>query len=268
VPSSITWVARPARPGAACAAIAALIFGLARPALAQQEDLFAPAPPPARATPAPQAPPTSSPPSPTSSDLNLGPGEKDVNLGDRVKSVQHKPFTKAHRFALTGFASASINDAFYQKWGGGAGLSYAFADPFALSLHYAYFYTQTTQNVQTAKEVLSSQLYQTKLHAVAAADFQLTPVYGKFSLANKIVYYDFYLLAGFGAAQGTQGYQPASEVGLGTRIFTNEFLSLGVEADYVFYADAAPGGPTVLQRSLLVSVLVSFWFPGQPGEAQ
>ncbi len=257
----------------ACAtAVVALV--LAPPVLAQ-EDLTAPAPaaprppaPPPQARPAPAEPTATPPGAPLQSDLNLGPGEKDTYLGDRVKSVEHKPFTKAHRFSLAGFASASINDAFFQKWGGGAELGYSFADPFAVSLHYAYFYTQTTQNVQTAKEVLSSQLYATRLHAVAAADFQLTPIYGKFTAGNKIFYYDFYLLAGFGAAQGTQGYQPASEVGLGQRIFMNDFLSLGVEAAYVFYADSAAGGPTVLQRSLLISVLVSFWFPGSPGEAQ
>ena len=169
---------------------------------------------------------------------------------------------------MTGFASASVNDAFYQKWGGGAELAYSFADPFAVALHYAYFYTQTTENVHIAKQTLSSQMYVTKLKAIAAADFQLTPIYGKFSLANKIVYYDLYVFAGFGAAQATQTWQPASEVGLGQRIFANDYLSFGVEAAFVFYADAAPGGPTVLQHSLLLSAVVSFWFPGPPGEPQ
>lgn len=236
-----------------------------------QEDLFAPAPPPSRPSaasasqPAAPAPGSTTAPAP-SGEPNIGPGEKDVNLGDRVKSVQRKPFTKAHRFALTGFASASINDAFYQKWGGGAQLAFSFADPYAVSLHYAYFYTQTTQAVHIAKEVLSSQMYATKLKSIAAADFQLTPIYGKFSLANKIVYYDFYLFAGFGAAQATQSWQPASEVGLGQRIFANDYLSFGFEAAFVFYADSAPGGPTVLQHPLMLSLLVSFWFPGPPGE--
>jgi outer membrane beta-barrel protein len=252
------------------------LSGIAAPALAQsqsqqsQEDLFAPAPPPSRPGYPPAASPTPPPP-PSSASLppgepNVGPGEKDVSLGDRVKSVQRKPFTKAHRFAVTGFGSASINDAFYQKWGGGGGLAYSFADPFALSLHYAYFYTQTTSNVHTAKEVLSSQMYATKLKSIAAADFQLTPIYGKFSLANKIVYYDFYLFAGFGAAQATQNWQPESEVGLGQRIFANDYLSFGWEGSFVFYADSAAGGPTVLQHSLLLSAVVSFWFPGPPGE--
>ena len=242
------------------------------------EDLFAPAPPPSRpsATTAPASAPAAAesaakgktPAAPAAGEPNLGPGEKDVNLGDRVKSVQRKPFTKAHRFGLSGFVSASINDAFYQKWGGGAQLAFAFSDPFALSVHYAYFYTQTTEAVHTAKEVLSSQMYETKLKSIAAADFQLTPIYGKFSLSNKIVYYDLYLFAGFGAAQATQSWQPASEVGLGQRIFANDYLSFGVEAAFVFYADNAPGGPTVLQHPLMISALVTFWFPGPPGEPQ
>jgi outer membrane beta-barrel protein len=264
-----------ARPGTALALLVIALLAAVAPAKAE-EDLFAPGPAPSRpgaaapvaAPPPPTAPAEASSNAPTSSDLNLGPGEKDVNLGDRVKSVQHRPFTKAHRFAATGFVSASINDAFYQKWGGGGALSYAFADPFAVSLHYAYFYTQTTEAVHIAKEVLSSQMYATKLKAVAAADFQLTPVYGKFSMANKIVYYDLYLFGGFGAAQATQAWQPACEVGVGDRIFANDYLSFGVEASFIFYADSAPGGPTVLQHSLMISALVSFWFPGPPGEPQ
>jgi len=132
---------------------------------------------------------------------------------------------QGHRVSVTGLGSASLSDAFFQKWGGGGQLAYSFTDPFALSLSYAYFHDQTTYNVNLAKQVLSSQLFVTRLHSVATADFQWTPVYGKFKFFNNIVYLDFYPFAGFGVAQGATSWSPAAEVGLGERVFLTDFLS-------------------------------------------
>jgi len=212
--------------------------------------------------PAPSSPPRASPPPDV--EHALGPGERDVNLGDRVKAVPHKGVIKAHRIAVTGFGSASLSDAFFQKWGGGGEIAYQFTDPFALSLNYAYFHDQTTYNVNIAKQVLSSQLFVTRLHSVATADFQWTPVYGKFKLFNNIVYLDFYPFAGFGVAQGETNWSPAAEVGLGERVFLTDFLSVGLEAKYDFYVDQAANGPSVLQRVLLLNALVTIWFPNAP----
>ena len=163
---------------------------------------------------------------------------------------------------MSGLGSASLSDAFFQKWGGGGELAYSFSDPFALSLSYSYFHDQTTYNVNIAKQVLSSQLFVTRLHSVATADFQWTPVYGKFKFFNNIVYMDFYPFAGFGMAQGETNWSPAAEVGLGERVFLTDFLSVGLEAKYDMYVDQAAGGPSTLQRVLLLSALVSVWFPG------
>lgn len=173
----------------------------------------------------------------------------------------------AHRLSLSLDGSASLNDAFFQKWGGGAQVAFAFADPFALVAHYDAFGDQETPNVLIAKQVLTSQLYATRLHGLGGLDFAWTPIYGKLSLFNDIVHFDLYLLAGLGAAQGEQGFLPASEVGLGERIFLSEWLSTGVEARYAFYVDAAGGGPSTVQRSLLASAVVTLWLPLHNGEA-
>ncbi len=233
------------------------------------DDLFAPAAP---APPPPRPQPTASPVEPVplaperAHDVEqaLGPGEHDVNLEDRVKAVPRKGFIKAHRVSVSGLGSASLTDAFFQKWGGGGQLAYSFTDPFALSLSYAYFHDQTTYNVNIAKQVLSSQLFVTRLHSVATADFQWTPVSGKFKFFNSIGYLDFYPFAGFGVAQGETNWSPAAEVGLGERVFLTDFLSVGLEAKYDLYTDQAANGPSVLQRVLLLNALVSIWFPGAP----
>jgi outer membrane beta-barrel protein len=192
----------------------------------------------------------------------LGPGERDVNLEDRVKAVQHKAFLKTHRFGISGFGSASMSDAFFHKWGGGGALSFAFVDAFSLSLSYAYFHDQETENVLIAKQVLSSQLYATRLNQLATADAQWTPIYGKVELLNKIIYFDLYVLAGLGAANGATSWAPASEAGLGERVFLTDFLSVGAEGKYTFYVDQAAGGPSVLQKVLLMTGVLTIWFPG------
>lgn len=253
--------------------VALALSGLPASALAQSsDDLFAPAPPqpekqqppqlPAPAPGQPAPPPEAQAQQQKDVAQALGPGERDVSLEDRVKSVQRKAFIKAHRFGVTGEGSASISDAFYQKWGGGGQLSYAFADPLAIALTYEYFHDQTTANVAIAKQALESQLYVTRLHMLATADLQWTPIYGKVQLANKIIYFDLYCLAGLGAAQGETDWIPASEAGIGERIFLTDFLSVGIEGKYTFYVDQAAGGPSVLQKVLLVSGLLTVWFPG------
>jgi outer membrane beta-barrel protein len=247
------------------AALCFLVVSGAAAAQTSSDDLFAPAQPPAAAPaqPGPASPAVEAQGGqPEGVDHPLGPGERNVNLEDRVKAVQRRGVFKAHRVSVSGFGSASLSDAFFQKWGGGGQLAYSFSDPFALSLNYSYFHDQTTTNVDIAKEVLSSQLFATRLHSLATADFEWTPVYGKFKFFNSIAYLDFYPFAGFGAAQGETNWGPATEVGLGERVFLTDFFSVGLEAKYAFYVDQAANGPSVLQRVLLLSALVTIWFPG------
>ncbi|MHB8420035.1 MAG: outer membrane beta-barrel domain-containing protein [Myxococcales bacterium] len=210
----------------------------------------APAPPPAPPTDAGAA-----------QEVTTNPGEKNVNLEDRVKSVQRKSFLKKHRLSLSVDGAASINDAFFQKWGGGGQVAFAFSDPFAVVARFDYFGDQELENIITAKQALGSELYATRLHFLTALDFEWTPIYGKFSTFNKIVHFDLYLLAGVGAADGEQGVLPATEVGLGERLFLTEWFSTGIEGRYAFYVDNASGEPSTLQKTLLVSAVATFWIP-------
>ena len=51
---------------------------------------------------------------------------------DRIKSVQRISFLKKGRFELTPLFAVSLNDAFYQKMGGGASAAFHIADSLAL----------------------------------------------------------------------------------------------------------------------------------------
>ncbi|MHB1845889.1 MAG: porin family protein, partial [Deltaproteobacteria bacterium] len=132
--------------------------------------------------------------------------------------------------------------------------------------HLDYFGNQETPNVLLAKEVLTAQLYATRLHGVGGLDLAWTPVYGKLAAFGSIVHFDLYLLAGFAGVEGEQGILPASEVGLGERIFLTEWMSVGVEGRYDLYVDAASGGPATLQRAFFAGALATVWFPLHPEE--
>ena len=60
-------------------------------------------------------------------------GERDVALGDRVKAVQRKGVLKRGRFEVAPLLAVSVNDAFYQKVGGGLRLAYSPQDSFAIA---------------------------------------------------------------------------------------------------------------------------------------
>ncbi len=194
------------------------------------------------------------------------PGGAGVNLKDRVKSVQPKSFRMAHRLSVTLDGTASLNDAFFQKWGGGGQVAFALSDPFALDLHFDYYGNQETENVVVAKQVLSSQLYATRLRFLGGLDLVWTPIYGKVAAGNSIVHFDLYVLVGADAADGEQGVLPAGDLGLGERVFFTDWFSAGVEARYALYVDHAAGEPSMLQKSLLASAVATFWIPSGSAE--
>lgn len=217
----------------------------------------------AGATPAVTAVPDGGPGTDVNSarEITTNPAEHDVSLTDRVKSVQHKGFVMEHRLALTLDGTASVNDPFFQKWGGGGQIAYQFSDPFGLSAHFDYYGDQETDAVAIARQVLASEIYATRLRYLAGLDFVWSPIYGKLSTFNKIVHFNLYLLAGLGIADGEQGVLPATELGLGERIFFTDWFSAGLEGRYAFYVDSASGETSTLEKSLLVSAVATFWLP-------
>jgi outer membrane beta-barrel protein len=171
----------------------------------------------------------------------------------------------AQRLSVSGDFTFSINDPFFQKIGGGVQAAYAFSEPFSLVLRCDFFDDYQTENAVLAKQVLTAQLYATHLNALYGLDLSWTPVYGKFAIFNRIMGFNIYFLAGGGAVKAEQGYLPAADFGLGERIFLMEWLSFGVEGRYLFYVDHAAGGPSTLQRPLLISALLTFWTPAPGG---
>lgn len=206
--------------------------------------------------------------------------EGDVALGDRVKAVQRKGFLKRHRFEISQFLSATVNDAFYQKVGGGLRLAYNFGDTFALAARGAVYQNEDlklaplrTDNVREGKVALQSQLLSSQIYRQVMVDGIWSPIYGKAAwLDRSIVHFDFYLAAGFGLVWSAtsfdsgneEGLGPhlAADLGLGMRFYPLEWMAVEAGLMLTVYPDQPMSSvPGTLQQVLAANVGVSFFLP-------
>jgi len=197
-------------------------------------------------------------------------GERDVALGDRVKAVQRKGFLKRGRFEVAPTFALSVNDAFYQKVGGGLRLAYSLQDSFALALRGSYYSPYRTDNVRTGKLAFQSQLLTSQLQGQAMLDGVWSPIYGKASfLADAIVHFDLYVSAGFGAVWSATSGPPrnegphlAGELGGGVRFYPAEWMAFELGLMATFYPDQPiVSVPATIQTVFVANVGVSFFFP-------
>jgi outer membrane beta-barrel protein len=230
-------------------------------------DLSKPPPPKpsADAPPKPAEKPSSEAASP------LGPsGERDVALGDRVKAVQRKGFLKRHRLEVTPFLVVGLNDAFYQKFGGGVRVGYGLADSFAIAARGVWYQPYMTDNVRLGKVAFESQLLTSQPSTQAMLDAVWFPIYGKAAtVGGNIVHFDLSLSAGFGAvwsatsfAPRSEGPHPAADLGAALRFYPKEWLALELGLSGTFYTDRAVETlPGTVQRIVTANFGLSIYFP-------
>jgi outer membrane beta-barrel protein len=205
--------------------------------------------------------------------------EGDVALGDRVKAVQRKGFLKRHRFEITPLFAATVNDAFYQKVGGGLRAAFNLQDSFAIAARGVIYDFDAagirlqpvrTDNVREGKVAFQSQLLTSQISKLAMVDGIWSPVYGKAAwLDRSIVHFDLYLAAGFGAvwsatskAPRDEGPHIAADLGAGVRFYPREWMAFEAGMMLTLYPDqpilTVPG---TVQKVLAANVGVSFFFP-------
>ena len=196
--------------------------------------------------------------------------EQDVALGDKVKAVQRKGFMKRGRFELEPLFSASLNDAFYQKFGYGLRAAYSLQDSFAIAVRGTRYDKLRTDNVREGKLAFQSQLVAADIQQQAMLDGVWSPIYGKAAvLAGSIVHFDLFLNAGFGlvwsstsGAPLNQGPHWATDLGTGVRFYPKEWMAFEVGLDATFYPDQPVALlPATVQRVFAANVGVSFFFP-------
>ncbi len=226
-------------------------------------DLSKPAPPPrpkAEATPSPEE------------KLRVGPpfSEKDVALGDKVKAVQRKGFMKRGRLELAPLFSATVNDAFFQKFGYGARLAYNVQDSFAVAARYSRFTKYRSDNVREGKLAFQSQLLNSDIEQQVMLDGVWSPVYGKASFLQKsIIHFDLFLSAGFGLVWSStsgapldQGAHVAADLGGVVRFYPREWFAFELGLNATLYPDQPILQlPATVQKVFVANVGVSFFWP-------
>lgn len=224
-------------------------------------DLSAPAPPPAKEAPpaAPEKPPAVLPFS-----------EKDVALGDKVKAVQRKGFLKKGRLELAPIFAATVNDAFYQKFGYGLRIAYNLQDSFAIAVRGTKYEKLRTDNVREGKLAFQSQLLSSDIDQQVMVGGVWSPIYGKASiLQSSIIHFDLFLQAGFGLVWSStsgpplsQGPHAAADLGGGLRFYPKEWLAFELGLLATLYPDQPVAQlPATTQRVFVMNVGMSFFWP-------
>jgi outer membrane beta-barrel protein len=209
--------------------------------------------------------------------------EKDVALGDKVKAVQRKGFLKRGRFEVAPIFALTVNDAFYQKFGGGLRLAYNIHDSFAVAVR-GLTYRQPewssprswqpapirTDSTKEGKVAFGGQLLASQIYDQLMLDGIWSPIYGKVSvLDQKIVHFDLYLSAGFGLVWTATTEPPRSEkppiaadLGGGVRFYPKDWLAIELGLMATLYSDRPQASlPATVQKVFAATVGVSFFFP-------
>lgn len=186
---------------------------------------------------------------------------------DRIKSVQKKSFLKNHRWELNPLVCLSLNDAFFQKVGGGVSAAFHLADNLGLEFQAVYVGTIETDMVMFFSKANLALPKESHLRYYLLGDVLWSPIYGKLSMfTDDIVMFDAYLIGGFGMAYTETGAKLATNIGLGLRYFLNSWLVVKVEIRDLIYTetlrlDMQRTQFSDVQNHLMLGAGVSFFFP-------
>jgi len=209
--------------------------------------------------------------------------EKDVALGDKVKAVQRKGFLKRGRFEVAPLFAVTVNDAFYQKFGGGLRLAYNLHDSFAIALRGVTYRKPEfsnprswqpspirTDNAKEGKVAFGSQLLSSQIYDQVMLDGIWSPIYGKVDfLDHRIIHFDLYLAAGFGMVWTATTEPPrnerppiATDIGGGLRFYPKDWMAFELGMMATFYPDRPQASlPATVQKVFVANIGVSFFFP-------
>jgi outer membrane beta-barrel protein len=194
--------------------------------------------------------------------------DRTRRLGDRIKSVQRKVFLKRLRHELSVMGGLSINDAFFQMFSLGGGYAFHISEHFALEASAKYYFNPIRLNaVRVVRETENATpIAYFAPQLTISADLQFAPIYGKMSLmAEKIIHYDVYIAAGFGAAMTDNPatpWHPMGSAAIGARIMATDWLTVRLEVRDQIYQDTRSSVvSSVIQNLVTFNLGVSFFLP-------
>lgn len=186
---------------------------------------------------------------------------------EKGEPIRHLMLLRSGRFEIQPLAMFGVNEPFYQTIGFGAGLAYYFTNYLGLGASFVYnpLHLENDELDAVKKDDYDDAVKSTLAVAQPTMNFDVglyyAPMYGKFSVFGWILNYDLHIYGGFGAlimdtacgAGGSvckdaknnnlEGPKFAGVIGIGVRLFMNNFVALNFEMkDYMTkYADFSRG---------------------------
>jgi outer membrane beta-barrel protein len=207
---------------------------------------------------------------------NEGQKAVPIDLEDKMPPVSGRLFLKNGRFEISPTLSASLADAFFQKYSGGLKLNYHLVESISVGLFATYSLNTPSSVVSVCKpdgsckgpELAELTDVPGKLGMMAGVDVAWAPMYGKFSLfAEKVLHFDLAFVGGLSAVQyqvpgGANAFAIGGHFGVGQRYFITPNLTLRVELrDYVYNAQTVKLGnsSSKLQNQIMFELGLSYF---------
>ncbi len=216
--------------------------------------------------------------------------EEGVTSLEKGDPIRHLMLLRSGRFEIQPLAQFGINESFSQTIGFGANLAYYFTNYLGLGLSFVYnpFHLAGDELEAVQDDDYDAEVKSTLAVATATMNFDVglyyAPLYGKFSVFGWILNYDFHIYGGFGAIimdaecgsgdnscqkainNNLEGPKFAGVIGLGVRLFFNNFVAMDFEfKDYMTkYADFSrgPANDRARFKNFLTGTIgVSLFFP-------
>ena len=145
--------------------------------------------------------------------------------------VQNRTYSKAGKLQLGVTGGLAFSDPFLNQKSAGGLIGYHFTEIFGFNLLYWKYYVSPSAALLTFQEFRGATTNTNNPIGYYGLEASASPLYGKLSLiGKKIIYYDFFFLAGFGITQTETGNYKTPSIGLGQRFFISQFFAL--RADY------------------------------------
>jgi outer membrane beta-barrel protein len=183
-------------------------------------------------------------------DTDQANGNDPEVLGDRVRSFQPKQTIKRGRVAINASGLVSINDAFQNKVGGSAGVSYYLKDTFSFGVRGAIIRTLPDLDLAVARQNFQLAVVVSQPNWLVMGDLEFSPIYGKFRVDRSIVSVDGFVVAGAGTVIHRSA-QFGFEAGAGLRFVAADFLAFTLSWLNSFYVDQPVGATTAFLQNLM-----------------
>lgn len=200
---------------------------------------------------------------------------------------------RSGRFELQPQTSFSLIDPFVRNIAFGAGAAYYFTNSLGVGTNFVYspVHIDTDEVEAVASDGFSQRVKEQLSVSQMTMAFDLgiiyVPLFGKFSVFGWILNYDLHLFGGAGGLimearcadespeagiascevnENLEGIKFAGALGIGTRVYFNNWLALNLEfrdylGSFAEYARSESGDPSKFGQMFLGTVGLSFFFP-------